>query len=127
MERRAAHTKATSFSHAAFTVEAIILLVFLVGALAVFTQLFARATTTSQQAAQLEQAVVLATDTAEQFSADPTSVAAKTTHDDLTVTCSVTQTQETGGTLYNANIVVSSSDSQVYSISTARYVSGVER
>ena len=107
--------------------EAIILLVFLVVALAVFTQLFAHATTTSQQAAQLEQAVVLATDTAEQFSADPTSVAAKTTHDDFTVTCSVTQTQETGGTLYNANIVVSSSDSQVYSISTARYVSGVER
>ena len=127
MERRTPHTRETSFSHAAFTVEATILLVFLVGALAVFTQLFARATSTSQEAAQLEEAIVLATDTAERFSADPTNVEASTTQDDLTVTCSVTQTQETGGTLYNAHITVTSENATVYDITTARYVSGVEQ
>lgn len=127
MERRSLHTRGTSFAHAAFTVEAIILLVFLVGALAVFTQLFAYATNTSREAAQLEQAIVLATDTAERFSADPTSVNASTTQDDLTVTCNITQTQETGGTLYNAHITVTSGNATVYDITTARYVSGVER
>lgn len=56
---------------AAFIVEALLLLVFLAGSLAVLMNLNAEADATGRQSAELLDAIVLASNAAEQFAADP--------------------------------------------------------
>lgn len=116
----------TTWKGAAFVVEALVLLVFLVAALAVFMTLFAGAAQRGRQDSALEQAVVIASNTAEQFSANPTGISASEQQGNFTVTCDVTPQKLGGGTLYQAKVhVLDSTGSEVYSLETSRYVSGV--
>ena len=88
------------FSHAgrsgsAFIVEALFLLFFLTASAAVFTQLFAHAANQATEGLELSRAVAVASDTAEQFAANPESIEAVALEDGLLVTCEVTA--EPGG------------------------------
>lgn len=113
----------------AVTVEAMVLLVFLIGSLAVILQLFAAATIQTQEGRRLANAVAAATSTAERFASDPEAADGVTTHGELTVSCVVSDEQTAAGTLYQATITVydPNFDKPVYELVTARYVSEVAR
>jgi hypothetical protein len=73
--------------------------------------------------------VQLATNCAERFSADPTSVPAEYEEGGLVVTCVVEPTPNgDAGTLYEASITVcdatSATEEEVYALHTSRYVQG---
>ena len=118
--------EASSWPGAAFVVEALLMLVFLVASLAVLMQLFFGAVRRGTQATMLQQAVTIAQNEAERFSADPTSVDASSQENGYDVSCSVTPEETDGGTLYRATITVSKDGAKVYDLPTARYVSGVK-
>lgn len=126
--RRPTQKAATSWSSVAFIVESMLLLVFLVGSLAVLTQLFAASLNTSVQSRTQDAATIAATSIAEHFSADPEGVQETTQLGDLIVKCQVEPEQHTSGTLYRAVISVfdGTTGEAVYQIKTARYVSGVQ-
>ena len=108
-----------------FIIEALFLLVFLAAAAAVFVQLFALAAEQSTESVELSRAVAAASNTAERFAADPASVEASETVDDLIVKCTVADEDRAAGTLHKATITVYPADAAdgepVYSISTAAY------
>lgn len=107
----------------AFLVEALIILAFLMTALAIFAQLFSSAQLEGRSAERMSRAVMAATNTAEEFSAHPTSVDKNKTEGDLTVTCEIEDAKRDSGTLYNATITVFEGEEQLYTLHTARYVS----
>lgn len=133
---------------AAFIVEALVLLVFLIASLAVIMQVIAGAHERSIEADRLSNAIILASNDAEAFAADPTSgntggeyvlvdgqlvqpegpidVLDKSVYD---LTRIVEAQSQPGGTLYTAHIYVSCGGEATYQIDTARYVSneGVQR
>ena len=134
MRRRTAADRAV-WPGAAFVVEALILLVFLAGCLAVFMQLFGDANETWRQNVQLEEAVELASNRAERFAADPLAgmgepgeggayASADETDDGLTVICEVVPEPLSAGVLYRASIAVTADGEEVFSLATARYVAG---
>lgn len=101
---------------AAFIVEALLLLVFLTGSLAVLMQLNADADRTRKESASLMDAIVLASNSAEQFASDP-SVAAQVqsgdeadpnlvNSEDLLLVREVEVAPSQDGTLYRAVIKV---------------------
>ena len=133
------------WSGTAFLVEALLLLVFVTrkldvlrNALAVFAQLFAAAAGKTAESDQLARAVAAADNVAEQFAANPHAVSTVNEIDDLVVVCDVADEPRDGGVLHKATITVyerstaeatgsvSTGDS-VFSVSTARYESEVER
>ena len=127
---------------AAFIVEALVLLVFLIASLAVIMQVIAGAHERSIEADRLSNAIILASNDAEAFAADPTSgntggeyvlvdgqlvqpegpidVLDKSVYD---LTRIVEAQSQPGGTLYTAHIYVSCGGEATYQIDTARYVS----
>ena len=118
----------------AFVVEALLLLVALIAAMAVFTQLFAGSMTTAEQANRTTTAAVVAQNAAEEFSSDAAAVAAgqtvgagvaKNGSDGFNVKCDVTSQKESTGTMYTAHITVSDSAGTAYELDTTHYVSGV--
>lgn len=127
-----------SRSNTAFLVESIVLLFFLVAALAIFTQMFGSSINNSFKASQLSAATEVAQSAAEEFCSNPEAVAqgqaigagiaAKGT-DQFKVTCD-TETQNQGsGILYQATITVSEKtasegEDPVYSLDVSRYVPG---
>lgn len=124
------------WSGAAFIVEALLLLVFLVASLAIFTQLFAAAAQKSAESDQLSRAVSVASNVAEQFAADPDSVSTVDEIDDLIVVCDTSDEALDSGTLHHATITVYergtaasansvSTGEPLYTIETANYESGV--
>lgn len=122
-----------SWTSTAFMVEAIVLLFFLIAAMAVFTQLFGLATTTSTEAARLANATTLAQNAAEEFSSNPASVAkgkqlglgaAAGSSDKFKLTCDVDKKKQGTGILYSAHIVVSDDGGEVYSLDASRFVEG---
>lgn len=115
--------KTNPWGDTAYLVEAMVLLIFLVAVLAVCSALFAQSLTTAREQSRLERAIAVATDAAEQFSADPTGYTPEDT-DEFQVTCSVTPETNAAGTLYEATITVNEDDSQIYTLTTARYVEG---
>lgn len=118
--------KANPWGGTAYLVEAMVLLAFLVAALAVCSALFAQSLSTAREQSRLERAVAVATDTAERFSADPSDPEGciPDDTDGLDVACDVTPEQNAAGTLYEATITVSDGGQQVYTLTTARYVEG---
>lgn len=117
-----------SWHGTAFLIEAILLLAFLIGAIALFMQLFSASIVRSSENDELASAIALASNSAERFAADPIGAGAETlTEDGLTVTCEVTPEKKEGGTLYKAEISVSDGSTEVYRLSTARYVSEVAK
>lgn len=125
VRRRSAADRAV-WPGAAFVVEALILLVFLAGCLAVFMQLFGDADQMGRQNVRLERAVELASNRAECFAADPLggAGAAEEAEGDLVVTCDVEPEELGAGVLYRAEIDVRDGDEVVYEVATARYVAG---
>lgn len=132
---------------AAFIVESLVLLVFLVGSLAVLMQVMGDAHERSTDADRLSNAVILASNDAEAFAADPLSGDQVTVFalvdetlvadpgqssensDRYIVTRTVRESAEKAGTLFEAHIEVTSGDALVYEVDTARYMSdeGVQR
>ena len=122
-------------STTAFVVETLILLIVLAASIGIFTQLFSRAAAASDQSARLCQAVNVAEDAVEEFSADPAGVAAGNKVGDgvavkgrngYKVSCKTTQDKRSARTLWHAHITVSDSQGKVYSLNTSRYVSEVK-
>ena len=114
-----------SWSGMAFLVEAMLLLVFLIGSMAVFTQLFAHAVDRSESSRVLTEAVAAAENAAERFAAAPASAPAQVRDGNMLVKGDVADEKTAGGTLYNATITVyrDGQDEPVYTIQTARYSS----
>lgn len=111
----------------AFIVESLLLLVFLVGSLAIFTQMFAASAEQASQGGTLSAAVAAAGNTAERFAADPESITTEAHEGDLRVVSNVTQEPRDGGVLYRATISVFDANNAepVYTVTTSRYVSEV--
>lgn len=111
----------------AFLIEALVILAFLMACMAVFTKLFAAAQLEGLAATHTSQAVIAATNRAEQFSANPTDTSEVVTANGLRTVCEVDQIQHGAGVLYNATIIVydeSAQGAEIYRLETSRYVSG---
>lgn len=128
-----------SWHGAAFSLEALILLLFLVISTTILMQLFSLAYQRGQSAAELTPAVTLAANEAEAFSADPLASAdvkffdfeggaliplQSEEEDAYAVARTVTSEKQESGTLYRAVINVTHLEETVYSLTTACYVSG---
>lgn len=112
----------------AFVVEAILLLVFLIGAMALFTNLFASSVKRCDESQALTVAVAVASDTAERFAANPDSVPQSAIASDMVVTCDVADDKREDGVFRVATITVYDPDEQpVYTLTTAVYESGAQR
>lgn len=124
---RIARRERSSWSSVAFIVESMLLLVFLVGSLAVLTQLFSTSLNRSVESRTLDAATIAATSIAEHFAANPTDVQESTRLGDLNVMCNVSEESRQNGVLYKAHIIVYDlgSGKNVYELDTSRYVSGV--
>lgn len=111
-----------------FIIEAVVLLTFVAVCLAVFFRLFAYAESSSRSNTELSQAVVLASNTAEQFCINPDEFETYTTSDgNLQLACTVDTQERTSGVMYHANISVTSAETGevVYTLTTSKYVSEV--
>ncbi len=126
----------TAWHGTAFVVESLVLLAFLAFALAVFMQLFGAAHVRGAEERQLTQAVLLASNAAEEFAAAPQAGSTTATFDGdggepasaeaedaYLVSSDVTPERTEGGTLYRADITVTCDGEAVYRLETARYVS----
>lgn len=107
----------------AFLIEALVVLAILMVTLAVFVRLFTAAQLEALRANDLSEAVILASNRAEEFSADPTHVETSTKEGDFVIRCDVKPTSHTGGTLYEASIEVLKDGESVYTLQTSRYMS----
>lgn len=117
------HGVSATWHGAAFVMEALLLLVFLAFALAVFMQLFGVAHSRGTEERQLTQAVLLASNDAEAFAAAPQAGTVATTFDAYAVEREVSTERSQGGTLYRAIITVTCEGRSVYELESARYVS----
>lgn len=114
----------------AFIVEMLVLLVVVVSCLSVFIDIFATSQQKSEENDATVQAIHLATNAAEQFSANPTSVVELETFDNLVVHTVIDRQPQQAGTLYKATITVYEVDQidegdytdPCYRLETARYV-----
>ena len=130
---------------AAFIVESLVLLVFLMASLAVLMQVMGNAHERGIEADKLSNAIILASNDAETFAADPTTgdrtaqfslvdgelveltgAEGTASAERYEVERTVQQHAEKAGTLYEAHIEVSSGGNAVYGVNTSRYVSGEE-
>ena len=122
----------------AFAVETLLLTLFFLLALALLVQLFGAAHNRGVEERQLTQAVLLASNAAEEFAAMPLAgtqseafdgdgdalgAAADAGEGDYLVTREVVPEPTEGGTLYHASIAVSRDGEVVYELETARYAS----
>lgn len=128
VKRRRVTKSRAAWSSIAFIVESILLLVFLVGSLAVLTQVFSASLTRSVESRTLDAATIAATSIAEHFAADPTDVQEETQLGDLVIVCDVIEEGRSAGTMYHADIRVYEAEARdgeaVYSISTSCYRGG---
>lgn len=138
--RRVSSQNRRSWHGGAFIVESLVLLAFLVAALAVAIQLMGVAHQHGTQADRLSSAIILASNDAEAFAADPLSgnVSGSFTSVDgelvevsdgepgggnfYEVSRAVEARDEAAGTLYEARIRVSCDGETVYELNTARYI-----
>ena len=119
----------SSWSSVAFIVESILLLVFLVAALAALTLTFSNALNRSVESRTLDASVIAASSIAEHFAANPTDVQEETLLGDLRIVCTVTDEAREGGVLHHAHIDVfdiraAKGSDPTYSLDTSRYEGG---
>ena len=109
----------------ALIVEILVILVVVVACLTVFVKLFSYAYTSNAYDQHRAHAITLATNQAERFAADTSPATGTFTQDEgkYTTTWTVTAEPTERGTLYSAVILVSYADQELYTLSTARYVS----
>ena len=108
---------------AAFVMESLVLLFFLVVSLTIFIALFSISYQMGEQNERLLNAVTLATNTAEDFAADPVNTQGVLDAGDYHVYCVVTPEETDAGTLYRAQITVNAAGGQIYSLETSAYKS----
>lgn len=109
----------------AFIVESLVLFVFLVATLIIVSMLFIASVSRSAEAQNLERATIIASNTAERFSANPMGDNLVASEYGLDVSCDVEEQKASNGILYLATITVSDSNGPIYTIQTSRYVDGV--
>lgn len=109
---------------AAFIVEALFLLAFLVASLAIFMSLFGSAHSMGSSNRELEHAITYASNTAERFASDPLSVQEVETIDGFQIRSTISPESTGAGVYYHALITVSHDGEKVYELATGRYVSG---
>lgn len=109
----------------ALIVEILIILVVVVACLTVFVKLFSYAYTSNAYDQHRAHAITLATNQAERFAADTSPATGTFTQDEgkYTTTWTITAEPTKRGTLYSAAISVSYADQELYTLSTASYVS----
>jgi hypothetical protein len=119
-------TMSARHDNIAFLVEALVLLVVLMASLAVFTNLFASAQREGRHSARTTHAIILATNAAEAFSADPQVGEVTSSSDGLRVSCHAQAEPAGPGKMYRAEVTVVEEDTgeTLYTIETARYVRG---
>lgn len=119
-----------SRSGIAFIIEMLVLLVLVAGCLSVLVKAFAYAHQQGEENSNTVKAVHLASNAAERFSADPTSVPEVEIVDDLAVYTTISSSPQSTGTLYQATIEVYDVDDRdaragsrpFYGLETARYI-----
>lgn len=107
----------------AFILESLLLLLFVSASLAVLMSLFVQASLWGEENVQRSKAIIVASNTAEAFAQDPTSVASAFEQDGFQVTCEMTPKDSDAGTLTTAHIAVSEDDTVLYELTTASYQS----
>ena len=109
----------------ALIVEILIILVVVVACLTVFIKLFSYAYASNAYDQHRAHAITLATNQAECFAADTSPAAGTFTQNEgkYTTTWTITAEPTKRGTLYSAVISVSYADQELYTLSTASYVS----
>ena len=109
----------------ALIVEILVILVVVVACLTVFVKLFSYAYTSNAYDQHRAHAITLATNQAERFAADTSPATGTFTQDEgkYTTTWTVTAEPTERGTLYSAVVLVSYADQELYTLSTASYVS----
>lgn len=109
----------------ALIVEILVILVVVVACLTVFVKLFSYAYTSNAYDQHRAHAITLATNQAERFAADTSPTTGTFTQDEgkYTTTWTITAEPTERGTLYSATISVSYTDQELYTLSTASYVS----
>ena len=109
----------------ALIVEILVILVVVVACLTVFVKLFSYAYTSNAYDQHRAHAITLATNQAERFAADTSPATGTFTQNEgkYTTTWTITAEPTERGTLYSATISVSYTDQELYTLSTARYVS----
>ena len=109
----------------ALIVEILIILVVVVACLTVFVKLFSYAYTSNAYDQHRAHAITLATNQAERFAADTSPATGTFTQNEgkYTTTWTITAEPTKRGTLYSAVISVSYADQELYTLSTASYVS----
>ncbi len=121
------HSSTSRLTGKAFLAEALLILLFVVCSVAIISQMFAASSERARQSYNLSNAIELATSAAEEFSCSPESVNEEFSAKGLLVSRSVESVTLEAGVMYKAHISVSdpNTGSQVYSLDTSRYVSGV--
>ena len=110
----------------AFLVEAIILMMFLVATMAVFTNLLMGSQALSSNTHELTAAIVATANEAESFATHPSEGGTTATRDGFTITCTTEAIPQAGGMLYVAHLVTENAAGQeVYQLTTSKYVSEV--
>ena len=117
--RRNSVVARSRWSGTAFLVEAMLLLVFVMASVAVFTQVFAVSAERANASRSLTDAVAVATSTAESFCADPSSADGEFFEDGLRIVCRVVPEQRNDGTMYHATIDVYDADAQAAGVGGA--------
>ena len=109
----------------ALIVEILVILVVVVACLTVFVKLFSYAYTSNAYDQHRAHAITLATNQAERFAADTSPATGTFTQNEgkYTTTWTITAEPTKRGTLYSAVISVSHTDQELYTLSTASYVS----
>lgn len=105
-----------------FLLEAMIILALFMACMSVFIQILSSAQLQGRTANIMSEAVLAATNRAEEFCANPTSNGKTTKEGELTITCMVDSAQHDAGILYSATITVCHEQQVVYTLRTARYV-----
>ena len=109
----------------ALIVEILVILVVVVACLTVFVKLFSYAYTSNAYDQHRARAITLATNQAERFAADTSPATGTFSQNEgkYTTTWTITAEPTKRGTLYSAVIAVYHADQELYTLSTASYVS----
>lgn len=107
-----------------FLLEAMIVLAFFIACMSIFVQLLSNSQLRARSAAITSEAVMAASNRAEEFCANPKGAEGTVQEGDLIIECVVDATPHKAGTLYNATITVRHKNQQqeFYVLNTARYV-----
>lgn len=113
----------TTWPGMAFILESLLLLLFVSASLAVLMALFVQSNLLGEENIHRSEAIVAASNVAEMFAQDPTSVASAFEQDGYDVTCETESEDTDAGMLTLAHITVSLDDKVLYTLTTAAYQS----